>query len=168
MTKTVVGVWCGVGVGQLMAQVHGVPLLRLVVKRVGPCFCLVPWTSELDWLESEIRAWKQHVRRTHTDRRVAMRDLMVELGADLGSIVPGDCGAIDREEIRLAEARVSTDWERHESPRVQCLKRREWLTVSDSEEWGPYPLDASELQKTLTPHGLDVRWAKLSNAKQVP
>ena len=172
--KSVVGIWCGLGT-PLLAQVHGVPLLRLTIKRTGPCFCLVPWTTDLDWLEGEIKSWKAcQVRRCHPDERIAMRDLVVELNADLAVLVQGDCGSIDRAEIELAEARVRSDWERYPNehrkgtPRVRCLRRREWLQVADTDEWGPYPVTPLEIQQHLTPQGLDVRWAKRSSAKQVP
>lgn len=164
MNKHIVGVWCGVS-SNLMAQVHGVAVLRLTLKRVGPAVCLVPWTSGLDWLEAEIRAWKMHVRRTALDERLAMRDLVIDLGADVGAVVPGDCTSIDRAEVDLAVARIQSGWERYASDRVKCFPRKEWLSVSGTDEWGPYPVTPTDTQKHLSPNQLEARWARVRDSR---
>lgn len=160
--KTFAGLWCGAG-KELLERVHEVPILRLTIKRTGPCFALIPWSPDLDWLDGEVRSWKAcQVRRTHPDERIAMRDLVVELGADIGTLIQGDCAAIDRAEIALAEARIVQDGAvgKYESPRVHCRTRVQWLGFQDTEEWGPYPVAIQELQQRLRPSALDERWAR--------
>jgi hypothetical protein len=145
-----------------MAQVHGVPVLRLVLKRLGPAFCLVPWTSALDWLESEIKSWQMmRTKRCALDERIAMRDFVISMDAEIGVIVPGDCTSIDRAEVDLAVARVALGVvESYVSPRLKCYSSKDWLRVSDSEEWGPYPLTPIDAQKHLPQYDLEKRWAR--------
>lgn len=156
--KAIVGVWCGgvQGTPQLMSPIHGTPLLKLTTKRVGACFCLVPWTRDLDWLEGTLKEWHQSYRRCHTEERVAMRDLVAEFGADYGAIVNGWCGSIDHAEIKLALACLSEGFERYESPRVKAYKAVDWLQVRETEEFGPV-LSVEELNRTLPPTDLEAR-----------
>lgn len=152
--KTVLGVWCGAG-SKLMAQVNGMDVLSRTRNRIGPHFLLIPWTADMDWMDG-----MKPARRCHPEERLAMRDLVVELGADAGAIIQGDCLTIDREEIALAFARIEAGWEKYESPRVKCYPKKIWLGLTDTDEWGPYPVSAEDL-RTLSPKDLEMRWARI-------
>lgn len=157
--KTALGVWCGAG-SKLLAPVHGMPLLRLVMKRLQfQATALIPWADDLDHLEAEVKSWKQSVKRCWPDERIAMRDLVIRQRADIGLLVQGDCGVIDEDEVRLALARVAEpDALRYDSPRIKCYRRSVWLSVSDTEEWAE-PRSADELRRLLAPHELEERIA---------
>ena len=163
MKKNVIGVWCG-NAEALKQQVHGVPILRLTLKRfTGTSYALIPWIPALDWLEQEVSSWKVcRVKRCHTDERIAMRDLIVETEATAGAIIQGDCALLDKAEIDLALARVDEGWvDGYASARVRCYSRKMWLGFSDDQEWAPYPLPAIQIQNTLHPSHLDERWARI-------
>ena len=155
--KSIIGIWCGAG-SKLTAQVHGVPIWKRVFQRIPPGHALIPWTTDLDWMEDEMRGWRP--TRCHPDERLAVRDLVVTMGADAAAVIQADCLAIDREEIALAFARVECGWEKYESPRVRCYPKKTWIGFSDTDEWGPYPISAEEI-RTLSPKELEMRWARL-------
>lgn len=140
------------------------PLLQLTSKRSGGGFLLIPWSPELDWLESEIKGWGQGVRRCHQDKRIAMRDLVVELGADIGVLVSGECGSIDRAEVQLAVARLENGWEAYDSPRITARPAEDWLQVGDTDEWSQI-LTPEELARLLPPTETDIRIDRLKARK---
>jgi hypothetical protein len=157
-----IGVWCAAG-SKLLAPIHDVPLLRLVSRRIGlPATALIPWASDLDHLDAEVRSWKGllRVRRCWPEERIAMRDLVVASDASIGVLIDGACGVIDEDEVRLALARLEGSAERYESPRIKGFKRAGWLTINDTEEWAA-PCSLDELRKLLGPNELDARMAQV-------
>jgi hypothetical protein len=162
--RIIVGVWCGAGT-ELIKKVHELPLLKLTLRRSGGGFLLIPWTRDLDWLESETKGWGQGIRRCHTERRVAMRDLVAEMGADIGVLISGEIGSIDRAEVQLAIARLSKGWEKYETARVTAYPAHLWLSVSDDEEYLPKQ-SVEQLTKMLPPTDLEIRMARLKDRKQ--
>lgn len=175
MNRNILGVWCGAG-SKLTVQAHGLSVLERTRKRIGPHFLLIPWLPDLDWMEGIGPANR---RRCHPDERIAMRDLVVELGAEAGALIHGDCLTIDREEIALAFAAIQHGHSMKRggakpliepsgpcyfSPRVQAFGTKDWLCAFDTDEWGPYPLNAEDL-RTLSPKDLEMRWARIRGSK---
>lgn len=137
--KLALGVWCGAGSSVLLQRVKELPIIQITMKRaqlVTQPVALVPWDQPRGLLE-EIQSWKLHAWPCHPDERIAMRDLVVDMKADVGVVVDGACALIDREEILLAAARAEAGIE-VKSLRLKARKRLDWLTVSDSDEWPPY------------------------------
>lgn len=137
--KLALGVWCGAGSSVLLQRVKELPIIRITMKRaqrVMQPVALVPWDQPAG-LAEEIAAWKLQVQPCHPDERIAMRDLVVVNGADIGVVVDGACALIDKEEILLAAARAEAGIE-VKSLRLKARRRIDWLTVSDSDEWPPY------------------------------
>lgn len=168
MTATVVvGVWCPYPA--LLERVGELQLVRLTLRRVllaaHSTYALVPWTREMNHVADEVKGWRYHVTRCHTDERVAMRDLVATSVADIGVLVPGSCATIDAAEIHLAATRVARgvgEDGRYISPRVKCMKAAEWLRVSDSEEWPAPTTTAAEALKFYGTHD-----AEKANAREV-
>lgn len=137
----VVGVFSDNG-SEDLREVHGTPLLRLTMRRVNesgfPQAALIPWTSELDHVEAEVRSWRAGymIRRTHHMPAVAMRDLVADLGAAIGLLVFAVCGVIDASELRLAAAILERDPARevYRSSRVHGHRAATWL-AHDVDEW---------------------------------
>lgn len=163
MSKHIVGIWCGSG-QKLIQGLHGKTLIEITISRAPTGICLIPLGSEFDWLEDFLAGVADIRRRCHPDERIAMRDLVVETEAGVGAIIQGDCVCIDRAEVRLALARVSSSWGEYVSPRVTCYSRDKWLGFNDDEEWGPYPAEQATLVK-LRPEDLNKRWAQIQPPK---
>ena len=150
MKKVAIGIWCAAG-GALLADIHGKPLLQLTADRAhigGAEFrLLIPWTPSLDHLEHEVKSWRPLYpsMRCHPDKRIAMRDLVASLGADIGIIVDGSCAWIDKAELHLAVARLSLTWEEYKSDRVHGRIAETWLQAADDDEW-PAAMDAEALR----------------------
>ena len=175
--KTVIGVWCGAG-SKLTAQVHGLPIWKRVVQRIPAAHALIPWTQDLDWMEDELRGWRP--TRCHPDALIAVRDLVVTMGAEAGALIQGDCLAIDREEIALAFAAIEHGLGArrggatpviegagafYASPRVQAFHARDWIRAFDTDEWGPYPISVEDI-RTLSPKQLEMRWARIKGSRE--
>lgn len=148
--KVVVGIWAGAGAADL-AEVHGLPILRLTLKRCAhtgyQLAVLIPWTTDLDHVEATVKSWKAAymIRRTSHDCPAAMRDLVAEMDADVGLVVSAQCGVIDAAELRLAAARIASTGDPYNSLRVDGFSRAAWLTVQDA-GWPPH-MDPRELAR---------------------
>lgn len=137
--SAIIGVWAAAGSGLLAEVQDGTPLLRLTLRRCKaaalPLYCLIPWSKELDHLEADVKRWGFQTRRTHTDDRIAMRDLVAEFGAETGLLVRAQAAAIDVAEINLACARLKYGWDEYVSERITAYPIQRWLKVSDTAEW---------------------------------
>lgn len=167
--KLALGVWCGAGSGVLLQRVKELPIILITMKRAQRVIqpvALVPWDQPRGLLE-EILSWKLKAVPCHPDERIAMRDLVVSTGADVGVVVDGACALIDKEEILLAAARAEAGIE-VKSLRLKARRRLDWLTVSDSDEWPPYWQleDISKLSFGQDPITFNARqaWMKAQSA----
>lgn len=140
VASVAVGVWADST--NLLDTVHGVPILRLTLRRARltgwPTVALIPWTADLDHLAAEVRSWRIPLRRTHKDRRIAMRDLVAyQTPASYGVLVEGAAANIDLAELYLSVARLKNGHDDYVTPRMTAYHGTRWLTVSDSDEWAP-------------------------------
>ena len=140
VTSVAVGVWAESS--KLLDTVHGVPILRLTLRRARrtgwPTVAIIPWTVDLDHLAAEVRSWRVPLRRTHTDRRIAMRDLVAhQTPASYGVLVEGAAANVDLSELYLAVARLKNGHTEYITPRMTAYHGPRWLQVSDTDEWAP-------------------------------
>jgi len=157
MKDVVIGVWAGAPVSELLASVglpgeRQVPVLRITLRRLHrlglPVHALIPWNADRDPLAADVKGWGYNLQRTHSDQRIAMRDLVASYGASIGVLVEGTAAVIDQAEIELAIARKvrGVGDQAYISPRMKCLPAEVWLLPNDTDEWVE-PMDARELSK---------------------
>lgn len=177
----VVGCW--VPNGDALHELHGKPVLRHTLRRcaVSSYFqaVLLPWSPDLDWIEAEVKSWKAGytVYRTHTDKRIAMRDLVAEKAADIGLLVDGTCAVIDAAEIHLAVARLTHEITtggggfgpmagQYLTSRLWGCRASEWLRTSDDEEWKEI-VPVKELARFYeTPHDVETAARRLKARRE--